>query len=256
MMCLHKVAPNLITFGAVISALARGGQWEKALDLFHSMKVTYRLNPDITSFNAVIHACEKSDQWRKALEVFQEMLQCRVIPDNITFSLLVRACERSNQWEKILELLTIMKQTKQIVVVDEVIINVAIQALDTAHEYESAMEVLKLAHTYELYDDLWTKRTEESQADYVDLHLCTSAVARTVLRLHFTEVVQKEEDSLCDIVVITGKGKHSVDGTAVLPVKMREFCDSLNIKVSEIPLNPGRFKIEKAELIKAFKKTK
>ena len=64
--------PNVITYSAVISACEKGGQWEKALEVFASMD-SNGVSPNDITYCAVISACEKGRQWEKALEIFASM---------------------------------------------------------------------------------------------------------------------------------------------------------------------------------------
>ena len=56
------------------------------------------MKPDVYSYNALISACEKGGQWERAVEVFEEMKAAGVKPDVITYSALITACEKGAQW--------------------------------------------------------------------------------------------------------------------------------------------------------------
>jgi pentatricopeptide repeat domain-containing protein 1 len=56
------------------------------------------VKPDVYSYNALISACEKGGQWERAVEVFEEMKAAGVKPDVITYSALITACEKGAQW--------------------------------------------------------------------------------------------------------------------------------------------------------------
>ena len=69
------MAPNVITYSALISACEKGKQPERAVELFDAMKrqsvvpnvITYR-------YSALISACAKGKQAERALELFEEMI--------------------------------------------------------------------------------------------------------------------------------------------------------------------------------------
>ena len=50
--------PNIVNFGAAISACEKGGQWEEALKLLEEAQ-TRGVEPNVKTFSAVISACEK-----------------------------------------------------------------------------------------------------------------------------------------------------------------------------------------------------
>lgn len=95
----------MISFSATISACARGGQYEHALQLLDSMR-KLGVSPDVTCYNAVINCCEvslldfnfhattflisflydlissqKGDQSEKAINLLSEMKQNGLRPD-------------------------------------------------------------------------------------------------------------------------------------------------------------------------------
>ena len=80
----------------------KGGQWEKALKLFNSIKGR-GVKPNAITFNAAIGACEKGGQWERALELFNAMEVRGVKPDVTTHSAAISACEKGGQWVSIMK---------------------------------------------------------------------------------------------------------------------------------------------------------
>jgi len=73
----------------------------------------------------------------------------------------------------------------------------------------------------------------------VDLCECSAAVARTILRILLSELQSGARKS-DDIILITGRGKHSEDNKAMLSGEMRSFLrDSYGLGLSEVPGNAG-----------------
>jgi pentatricopeptide repeat domain-containing protein 1 len=64
--------PDRITYGSLISALERGGQWERALAVYEDM-LAAGIQPNGYIFTSLINACEKGGQWERAVALFKVM---------------------------------------------------------------------------------------------------------------------------------------------------------------------------------------
>jgi pentatricopeptide repeat domain-containing protein 1 len=64
-----------------MTALERGLQWEKALDLFDEMKRNH-LPVTVVSYGSALSACEKGYQYIQCLDYLDEMTE-RGIPKNV-----------------------------------------------------------------------------------------------------------------------------------------------------------------------------
>jgi pentatricopeptide repeat domain-containing protein 1 len=53
-----------------VGQLAREGAWAKAVELYEGLGAA-GVGPDTTLANSVISACDKGGQWEKALELFK-----------------------------------------------------------------------------------------------------------------------------------------------------------------------------------------
>ena len=115
---------------------------------------------------------------------------------------------------------------------DVITMNSVIEALDEYGQVDRAMDYLDEASS--LFDHVWVSES------MVDLHECSAAVARTVMRCLLRDL-KYDRRSLCDITVVTGRGKGS-EGEAVLPLEVRSFLSSIaGPTPTEVPTNPGRF---------------
>jgi pentatricopeptide repeat domain-containing protein 1 len=53
-----------------VSQMAREGHWAKSLEVYESLDAV-AVRPDTTITNAAISACDKGGQWEKALQIFK-----------------------------------------------------------------------------------------------------------------------------------------------------------------------------------------
>ena len=74
------IKPNVISYGAAISACCAKGRWERAIELLREMSDA-GVPPNTITFSAAISACEKAGRWEKALQLLDEvsgrLLACR-----------------------------------------------------------------------------------------------------------------------------------------------------------------------------------
>ena len=53
----YLLTTSKVSYNSAISAVEKGGQWQLALNLFHSMSAA-KLLPDVISYNATISSCD------------------------------------------------------------------------------------------------------------------------------------------------------------------------------------------------------
>ena len=68
------VAVTADAYNNVMTTLEKGGDWERALELFEEMKGR-SVTPTDFSWSAAMCACEKGLQWQRCLEYLDEMTQ-------------------------------------------------------------------------------------------------------------------------------------------------------------------------------------
>ena len=79
----NNIAPNTITYNALISACAKGEQWQEALRLLDEMKKN-NIAPDTITYSALISACEKGGEVQQGLNLLDELESKSLLPRNIT----------------------------------------------------------------------------------------------------------------------------------------------------------------------------
>merc|ERR1711892_583706 len=92
----HGIRQDTITYSAVISAMGKGDQWEKAVHYFNAM-FKDGIRQDTITYSAVISAMEKGDQWEKAERYFLDCRANDIEPDDVTYSALFEALEGTGQ---------------------------------------------------------------------------------------------------------------------------------------------------------------
>eukprot|EP00397_Hematodinium_sp_SG-2012_P004514 GEMP01004526.1.p1 GENE.GEMP01004526.1~~GEMP01004526.1.p1 ORF type:complete len:1110 (+),score=304.38 GEMP01004526.1:435-3764(+) len=107
--CDVAVAPDVISYNALISALAKGQQWERALALLHTMQSCDHASPapDVISYSAAITACAAAAQWRPAVDLLYSMQHRNGIRPNVfAYNATMTACEKGGgQWQEALRVL-------------------------------------------------------------------------------------------------------------------------------------------------------
>ena len=104
----QKIAPNIFSFNAAISACEKAAKWPFSLCLLEKM-LEIRLQMDVISLNAAISSCEKAGEWQQALVLFYGMLNWKLQRDLISYSAVISCCEKAGQWQQALHLLRCYK---------------------------------------------------------------------------------------------------------------------------------------------------
>ena len=156
-----------------------------------------------------------------------------VAPDQVMFNSAVSACAMAGESEAAFEMLTDMKQAG--FQPDRTTYSVLFEML----EMPKALDLYKQGIEQGIYDHLWKRRDE------LDLHTCSAAEARAVLRYTLSEYASGAR-RIDDLVVITG---HSMgrDSAPVLAVEARRVFAEVPMRIIESQ-NPGRFVVPKASI--------
>ena len=84
--------PDDVAFLLAISACARGGLIEEALELLRNIEQETGTPPDVAAYSSVIGGCAESGEYMKAIELLKEMKANGVEPNVISFSAAISAC--------------------------------------------------------------------------------------------------------------------------------------------------------------------
>eukprot|EP00904_Undaria_pinnatifida_P010501 jgi/Undpi1/6581/HiC_scaffold_20.g09060.m1 len=140
-------------FNTIIQGLMRTLQWEKALDLFRSMRY-HNVKPDLITFNSLLSGLTKARQPAMAVELFKEMMDMGIAPDVYTYSSLasayaklgevaaaVKACIKGGQPGTALEVFEQLT-SKGGVRPDEVISTLVVQAYAMKGDFDQAFQAI------------------------------------------------------------------------------------------------------------------
>lgn len=95
----HAVRPNMYSYTALISALARVGDWELAEKYFAEMTQLSKTDPTVApnrvTFSSMISVYEKAKKFDSAIEMYERQLAANIQPDLITYLSVLGACQAS-----------------------------------------------------------------------------------------------------------------------------------------------------------------
>merc|ERR1719335_269439 len=102
-MLQQKVAPNVVSYNAVIHACGRAGDVARA-KRWLSKLLEDGLEPSVKSYGAVIDACARAGQPEDALELFDEMTRREIRPSLVTFTSLARGFAAKGDFQTVEEI--------------------------------------------------------------------------------------------------------------------------------------------------------
>lgn len=234
-----QVAPTEIMLNSALSVCEKGGLWSRALSLlqeFHkndlvldAVAVTnaaaacakageeasasatllkleeLELMPDTASFGRMLNACRSGLTWSLSLDILQNMLQTTVSPDSINYNMSIAACGQTARWQWCLQLFDDM-------VPDLITCNEVVQALFSVGEVAKALALYREI-VFTGVCSPW--HTEEGGV--LDLHRFQVHVAQVAVMAALMDLAAEGPfEDQADLVVVSGRGSHSVDGEAIL----------------------------------------
>merc|ERR1711871_1870786 len=189
-----------------ITACAKRGKTEEALDLFESMQAA-GVKPNVISYNSLITACANGGKPEEALDLFESMQGAEVKPDVISYNSLITACAKGGKAEEALDLFESVQAAG--VKADVISYNSLIDCLHLCEE--SLAETFFREARAIFFSDVWKNEHK------LDLHGCSTGVAYFILKSLRAELVSGSRKAK-DVIVITGHGLSRLKG-AVLPLK-------------------------------------
>eukprot|EP00929_Paragymnodinium_shiwhaense_P100476 TRINITY_DN62816_c0_g1_i1.p1 TRINITY_DN62816_c0_g1~~TRINITY_DN62816_c0_g1_i1.p1 ORF type:complete len:1056 (-),score=222.46 TRINITY_DN62816_c0_g1_i1:153-3320(-) len=130
---------DTVSYNSAMSCLAKGGSWQKCIQLLDMMRSS-SIKQDVVTVSAAITACTRASQWQVALRLFSEMKNGRMLPDLIAYNSLMAAFADSGLWELSLRLLREMSTTRARA--DGTTFAAAADACSAAGAWQAAEELL------------------------------------------------------------------------------------------------------------------
>ena len=97
----HAVKPNMYSYTALISALARVGDWKLAEKYFSEMSTRAETDPSVApnrvTFSSMISVYEKAGMFDSAIQVYERQIEAKIRPDLITYMAVLGACKASGE---------------------------------------------------------------------------------------------------------------------------------------------------------------
>lgn len=94
----------------LMAALARNGDWSRALDLLQDIRVYTKRPPACIVYTAAVNACGNGGAWEMALMLMRRMEEEGIAPNSYTYSSAIKACSRAGKWEQASALFTEMQE--------------------------------------------------------------------------------------------------------------------------------------------------
>ena len=105
---LSRLAPDLFTFGSMLAACERGGQWRLCLQLLESSELR-----DGYIYGCVMGSCAQAKQWQITLELFKEAKESGLELNLVPYTTALDAYGLAGCWEEALDLLEDLKNTSE-----------------------------------------------------------------------------------------------------------------------------------------------
>jgi len=153
----RNITPNVITYGSVLTAVAKTGQWQiakrllaqmsgKEIEESHPVKARRKkhapIKPNLVCVNSYLRALATAGEWQEAVDLIHTgiRLQFDLAPDAVSYATAINACATGGQWEETLRLIQLMDQRK--LTPSIVPWNCVLQACAAALEWEPALQIL------------------------------------------------------------------------------------------------------------------
>lgn len=109
---IGTMKPNTFSYTALISALARVGDWQRAEVYFQEMKQIARtdttVSPNRVTFSSMISVYDKANKFDMAMKTYKEQLDSNIQPDLITYASILTACQRAGSLKNAVEIVDAM----------------------------------------------------------------------------------------------------------------------------------------------------
>jgi pentatricopeptide repeat protein len=241
-MTSYRIKPQLITYNRLIAACKVDGRHVDAVNLLDLMQKTHGLEPDTFTYTSAIAVCVSKKEWNLALDLLDRMEQGT---HSLTYS----------PTHSLIYSLTHLQAN---IPRNRVTYNTAIEALECAGETIRSELVYQRAVKNGVYKHWVEDGSKEGQL-VIDLHHFPLAVARAAIMDVLSDICTDSKLSDRDLIIITGRGKHTqiVAGAdrekegeerGVLRTALKKYLFTLGLTISAGDPNPGRIFLSKENI--------
>lgn len=274
-----KVKPNHVMYNALIRCHAQVKDVKNAYRV-HQEKLAKGFPPDLIAYNTLMSACARAGEPDNAEAVFMELQERGLKPNLVTWNCLLDTYGRLGEKDEAYRIWTEMKWAN--VIPDKVTETTLAEAFVSSPVFASSIlqEVQRMreaeprlegARSHAATNNTGASAymegglTAKGNLFLLDLHGLSKAGAKLVLlqRLEvLSGMVRKiKTNKLVDhdipmhdlsqknLILVTGKGKHSDTGDGVLQDVVAEVLDGLQIQFSRPSWNVGRLHVPMASLV-------
>ena len=107
-----ELSMNVVGYNAALSACARAGQWEPAIQLLRDMEESCTPQipkPDAVTYGTVLAACERGEQWELVLKYANRLQEQNLAMDGLSLTSVLHACQQLGMAQDALRYLELMK---------------------------------------------------------------------------------------------------------------------------------------------------
>ena len=148
--------PDAVAYRLVISACARGGEWQEGIRVLKEMKNATG-STDVVAYTAAINGCEYAGEWKHAFGLLEMMRREGVEPNEVTMASVIGACanacakanketgDERSPFDKAMRLVRVLGKDPTVPDPNIVVYNAAIRAAGEALDLDQAMALLRKA---------------------------------------------------------------------------------------------------------------
>jgi pentatricopeptide repeat protein len=193
---------------------------------------------DVLSYTSAISACEKCSEWQRALSLLQDLHLRSLSPNRITYIAVAAACDKASAWQPALTLLADMTQHGLAPGADMYF--VVLLALVGCNRLSQALLLYR-----EAVERGAVRPQHRTEPGVLDLHTMPTEVAKLAVRAAVLDALRGKsspcvgesqdfpvgEITAPRLVFVTGRGKHSDDGEALLrPAVLRVLREEFGLE--------------------------